>query len=389
MKKIWIERKDAETRKMGKTLCLCVSVLIMVLFSSCDKNPNLPEPDEGLAAKRLALSKQTGEQIILPALRAQQSENQSLQSSLETFTSEANAPNLLAARAALKQAWLQWQSAAIFQFGPATTVSLRKSLNTFPTDTDQIEANIQSGTYVLGSLANAAAIGFPALDYLLNGLADSDSAILGLYTADLQSGARIQYLNDLMAEISSRTDQVLNSWETNGDNYLAEFTAEAAGGTDVGSALGLIVNAMDLHFQRSVRDGKVAIPVGIRSAGVPRPQATEAYHGGYSLALLVESIQAYQRLYLGQSADLVDGEGLYDYLLALEANALAEDIKNQFAVVWQISQTLNDPLSAQIETDPDPVQDLFLEMQKIVVLIKSDMASIMGISITNQDNDGD
>jgi len=32
---------------------------------------------------------------------------------------------------------------------------------------------------------------------------------------------------------------------------------------------------------------------------------------------------------------------------------------------------------------------VFIEMQKIVVLFKSDMASLMGISITNQDNDGD
>ena len=35
------------------------------------------------------------------------------------------------------------------------------------------------------------------------------------------------------------------------------------------------------------------------------------------------------------------------------------------------------------------VTNVFLEMQKLVTLIKSDMASIMGITITNQDNDGD
>ena len=107
--------------------------------------------------------------------------------------------------------------------------------------------------------------------------------------------------------------RTLNGWQTSGDNYLADFNKESALGTDVGSSLGLLVNAMDLHFQRYVRDGKIAIPAGIRSAGVPRPKTVEALYGGYAVELLAESLKAYKNLFMGVGTNEIDGIGLYDY----------------------------------------------------------------------------
>ena len=135
----------------------------------------------------------------------------------------------------------------------------------------------------------------------------------------------------------------------------------------------------------------MAIPAGIRSAGVPRPKAVEVYYGGYSVELLVASLNAYQRLFQGTALELEKTkQGLYEYLVALNAKELGGRCAtvNWLASIT-VAQGLSDPLSEQIETDVDAVTDVFLELQKIVVLLKSDMASTMGITITNQDNDGD
>ncbi|HBX67301.1 MAG TPA: peptidase M75 superfamily protein, partial [Balneolaceae bacterium] len=50
----------------------------------------------------------------------------------------------------------------------------RDNLNIYPTDTTEIKENIQTGSYnlALPSLNNSQ--GFPALDYLLNGLGDNN-----------------------------------------------------------------------------------------------------------------------------------------------------------------------------------------------------------------------
>ena len=325
--------------------------------------------------------------IIIPAYTQLQVHTDELVTTIEVFNNSPTEDNLVVAQAALKNSWIAWQRASIYLFGPSESVALRNSLNTYPTDVNQIDANIQTGDYILSSLANQAAVGFPAIDYLLNGLATGNADIMEQYRGE--SDGRKQYLADLANDIKIRVDQSLNGWVADGENYTATFTDEAALGIDIGSSLSTIVNALDLHFQRFVRDGKVAIPAGVRSAGIPRPKAIEALYGGYSVELLQESLLAYEDLFLGIAADNTNGTGLYDYLVAIDAKDLADDMQAQFDIAQLATNNLSDPLGTQIDTDLDSLTNVFIEMQKLVVFIRSDMASLIGISITNQDNDGD
>jgi len=350
------------------------------------KKPN--PPSTSLAEARLELARNMANGLIIPAYEQLSQRANELEVAVGAFTRNPDAASLLAAREGLKAAWLQWQSAAMYLFGPAENVVLRQSLATYPANEEKIEQNIASGSYILGSLDNQAAVGFPALDYLLNGLGD-EAQVLAAYTTDSLADGRRTYLQDLSAEISAKVNASLQGWLAAGDNYVAEFTDPSAGGTDLGSALGLLVNSIDLHFQRFVRDGKVAIPAGIRSAGVPRPKTIEARYGGYAVELLRASLQAYHRLFLGIDANGLDGMGLYDYLLLLEAEQLANDMKNQYESLQAAAEQLGDSMEEEIDQHPERLEALFVDMQKIVVWIKSDMASVMGITLTNQDNDGD
>lgn len=366
---------------------ICV---LVCCFVACDNgNDPEPEPKDEIFEARRTMIYNLSERLILPGYGILETQVSNLKSAAQTFTDSPSKASLIEAQNALKLAWLSWQRAAPYMFGPSESVTLRKALNTYPTDVDKINANIASGNYILGALDNAAAVGFPAIDYMLNGVGADTTEILSAYTIDASADQRKVYLNDLSAEIEALVISTHNAWKETDGNFLGGFTASDALGTDVGSSLGLIINAMDLHFQRFVRDGKVAIPAGILSAGVPRPIATEAYFGGYSAELLVESVEAYHRLFLGVGFDGRDGKGFHDYLIALGAETLANDIHTQFETTITAVKTLNDPLSGEVENETEKVNDVFLELQKIVVYIKADMASQMGVSITNQDNDGD
>jgi predicted lipoprotein len=46
-------------------------------------------------------------------------------------------------------------------------------------------------------------------------------------------------------------------------------------------------------------------------------------------------------------------------------------------------------LSQQIEENNEPVLTSFQELQDLVALLKADLTSVLGITITYQDNDGD
>lgn len=364
-------------------------IIILLTFSCGEGTDPEPDPQADILAARTAMIDNVGNGMIIPSYESLEEQSEALVSRISEFQQEPTLFHLENAQLALKAAWLSWQNVSLFLFGPAESNGLRSALATYPADADKIENNIASGSYILESIDNQSAVGFPALDYLLNGLGEKPGDILSYYTQATHAEQRLAYLTDLGVYVREGISRTRSAWLPSDGNHLAAFTSETASGTDAGSSLGILINALDLHFQRFVRDGKVAIPAGIRSAGVPRPKAVEAYYGGYSVELLVASLEAYRRLFLGTAATGEDKDGLYDYLVALQAKELADDIKSQFEAAIVAASLLTDPLQDQIENDPELVNTVFLELQKIVVLLKSDMASTMGITITNQDNDGD
>jgi len=266
---------------------------------------------------------------------------------------------------------------------------LRAVLNTYPADTDKVNSNIESGDYNLETLENRAAAGFPALGYLLHGIGDSNEEIVIQYTSDQNASNRMAYLQDNVDYIKESTDATLNAWLPNGGNYIETFLSDDNAGTDVGSSLGMMVNALVLHYERFMRDGKIGIPAGVRSAGVPRQEATESFYAGYSLELAIANLQAIKRIYLGTGLNTGDGLGFEENLISLDAAGLSDEIVTEIDQAIAALQDLNDPLSQQIENNNDPVLTAFQELQDVVVLLKADMASALGVTITFQDNDGD
>lgn len=363
-----------------------LAVSILLTASSCDSETG-PEP-EPTTFDRPAMLANWGNNVILPAYEQLLTSVNALKTAADQFADAPSEANLLAARNALKSARSAWQHAAPFQFGPAESLTLRSVLNTYPTNQSQVEDNITSGSYTLGSVAQIAAGGFPAIGYLLYGDDLTDQQVVDLYT-QVNAAGRIKYLKDNAAFIQGNVDLVINRWRASNGNYLATFLSTDKAGADVGSSLGEVVNAMVLHFERFVRDGKVGIPAGIRSAGIARPLATEALHGGYSAELAVESMQSLKRLFNGESLQGTDGIGLAENLQSLEAGSLATDINQAFDESITLLNGLVDPLGNQIESDNDKVITTFQKMQELVVLLKVDMTSQLGVTITFQDNDGD
>jgi predicted lipoprotein len=207
---------------------------------------------------------------------------------------------------------------------------------------------------------------------------------------------RATYLQNVAELIIATAAEVYAAWSPDGGNYLGEFTSDGALGADAGSSLGKLVNALNLSFERNTRDAKIGIPAGIRSLGITIPEATEAYYAGYSLELALANVDAYKKLFLGQTREGVKGLGFDDYLKARKAATtsgselpLDEAINAQFDAVLGFIDQIENPLDEQIRTDNSRVQQVFAQMQQLAVLLKTDMASALGVVISYQDNDGD
>lgn len=296
-----------------------------------------------------------------------------LNASIDSLTEQPVQQNLDRAQEKLKEAWLLWQTVSMYDFGPAENAALKSEINVFKTDTLQIENNISSGNYNLDQIAMKDAKGFPALDYLLN--SDLD---VNIWTSLKVNSNRGSYLKAVSLDIKNKVNQVNASWASYQNDFIN------AEGTDVGSSTGMLVNALNQHFEKFFRDNKIGIPLGVRSSGIARPDFVEAAYGNYSIELCKANLNAMKTLYKGNGA-----YGLDDYLIAVDAADLDSRIQDQIEMISLKLNALSDPLAEQIASNPTMVQEAYNEMQKLIVLWKVDMPSRMGILITYQDNDGD
>ncbi|NND08153.1 MAG: imelysin family protein [Saprospiraceae bacterium] len=361
-------------------ICLC---LLLVL--GCDKNSEAPPtpstPSRDLTTDRGNIAKHVANHFIVPAFKDLHEATISLNNLAGEFVIGPTETSLSSLKAALKKTWKAWQVAAIYQMGPTENQALRSAINLYPADELKIEGNISAGNFNLGTISNQAAEGLPALDYMLS------SADPTVTISSFANQGHKDYLIALTNHLEQLAGKVHQDW--NEGPYLQDFTSDQARGTDIGSAMGILINTMDRHFQRFLRDGKVAIPAGIRSAGVIRPLAVEAFHGGYGGELLSDALEAYTMLLTGEGLSGTKGMSMYDYLDNIDQGDLKANFQTTLQSALTNVQELNNDLSKQIEEDNQAMINLFLTLQDIVTLIKSDLASVVGITITNQDNDGD
>lgn len=369
-------------RKLIYTALIAVSTFVLV--QSCKKSSTDDKGgDKGASFDRAAMLTNISTNIILPAYTSYQTATVNLDAAVTAFVAAPDAAKLTALQTAFKAAYTQWQSTSAFEFGPAASIQLQVNTNTYPADLTQIAANINSGTYNPGVLANLSAKGLPAIDYLLFGTGADNNAILLQYTTDSKAANRKTYLAALSAELKTNATTVLAGW--NG-SYKATFLA--ATGTDVGSSVGQLTNQLVYDYE-ILKNFEIGIPAGTQSMGNALPQKVQAYYSKISLSLALQHVQALQTLYMGK-----DGLGFDDYLTAANAKytdgrGLNDVIKAQFASAITKLQALSDPLSTNITTNQAAVVAAYTELQKLTVLLKTDMTSSLGILITYGDNDGD
>lgn len=377
---------------MKKSIYIILSLLLAVSVLSCKKKKKAEEEEEEQQQLEESFDKagmlsNTADNIILISFNELKTSLDSLESRLLQFEQGPEINKLNTVRQKLQTAYKKYEHCSPFEFGPSETEYYRTNCNTFPADLTQINNNISSGTYDLAAAGNMDAKGFPAFDYLLYGNNTSDSSLLVLFTSDANAAKRIKYLKDIVSDLKTKTNSIINQWNS---TYRSSFIANT--GTDVSGSISLLVNQLNYEMDL-VKNAKVGIPLGKQTLGTPLPEKCEGYYGKYSLALLKESITSIENIYLGRSNSGSDGKGLDEYLIHLKSpygsGLLSDAIKSQFSTTISKLNALSDPLSTQISSNTTAVEAAYTEIQRLLVFLKTDMPSAMSITITYQDNDGD
>ena len=368
-----------------------LSVLFLfVFFTKCknDKEEDEITPDNSF--DKAGMLSNIGGQIIIPAYKDFKTSIDSLQYFNNLFVLNSSLINLTNLQTQFIQAYKQFQYVSTFEFGPADAELFRASLNVFPCDTSEINTKITTGSMSLSSVSDVDSKGFPAVDFLLYGAQHDNNDILIKFTTHADAANRKNYLTAIVNELKTKTDIVNTGWKLSAGNYISTFKSST--GSDVGSSIGLLVNQLNFDFEL-LKNARIGIPLGKRTLGVALPEKVEGFYNQQSVALVLQQLNSIENIYLGRNKQNVDGLGLDDYLVHVNAQhtsgLLNDAIKNKFTSAKNKLALITDPLSQAVINNPTIVDAAYMELQQLVVLLKVDMPSALGVLITYQDNDGD
>ncbi|MCX7547519.1 imelysin family protein [Xanthomarina sp. F1114] len=327
--------------------------------------------------------------IIIPVYQGLNSELGNLVTAKNIFVANPDQTNLDAFRTAWKETYKVWQYAEMFNIGKAEAINYHFQMNIYPTSVSDVENNVASGTYDLTHPNNNDAVGFPAVDYLLYGLAQNDAAILEKYTTNTNALGYKTYLSDVVDQMKSLTQIVLNDWTT---VYRDQFVSSSA--NTATSSVNKLTNDFIFYYEKGLRANKVGIPAGIFSTN-PLPEKVEAfYNQEISKELNLDALQAVQDFFNGKAygSSLINSS-FDEYLQYLNTVKNGEDldvlINNQIDLARTKVQLLNNNYYEQVTTDNQKMTQAYDELQKVVVLLKVDMVQAMNISVDYVDADGD
>jgi predicted lipoprotein len=357
------------------TIIMCAIAAGIILFA-CSKSSDGGDGPDGSSGndefkKNMLIN--YADNIIIPAYTDLQSKLVLLEGSINTFLAAPSGAAQQTLKTSFKTAWLSYENISVAYFGPASALLLNNYLNTFPAVATKIESGIQSGTYNFAlPVASDSIQGFPALDYLLF----STGAVQQF--SDAGAVNRKKYVQDVIVRMKSLVGDALGQW--NGA-YRTTFINSLK--TNVGSSIGSLVNQFAFEMD-ALKGPRIGWPFGKQSNGIVFADKCEGYYAGFSAALAVANLTSLKNYYTGGA-----GDGIADYLVLLKKNQLNTDVLAQFDIALNALEAIPEPMSAAFTNNATVIETAYKEVQKLLTLLKTDVASATAVQITYMDNDGD
>jgi hypothetical protein len=357
-------------------------------LSACSGDDGVDSSGDGFDRK--AMLENWADNIIVPRYERYVASLETLSSETSTFTSSPSTENLAELREAWLDAYINWQVVAMFEIGKAEELTLINYTNIYPLDVEAMEQTIESGEYDLTSVNRQDEQGFPAIEYLIYGVRDTDQAIVDLYTQEQANHPQKIYLTDLSDRLLDMGTIVLEDWKS---GYRDTFVNND--GSSSTSSVNKLVNDYIFYFEKHLRAGKVGIPAGVFSPST-LPENVEGRFSGKSKILFIAGLDAMQNFFNSKAIDSnlpVEGESLRSYLDYLNTIKEGEDlsglINDQFDQAKAQAESLSEDFQVQIESNNNLMLSTYDELQMNVILMKVDMLQALNVRVDYVDADGD
>ena len=374
-----------------KTLKIFISISILSIFiiycssSSDDEQSTIPEFD------RSAVLKNYADNIILPRLNNFKSSVDYLKESGDAYVDSPDLTTYTELHNSWLEAYINWQYVEMFNIGKAEEIMFFSKTNTYPVNEGRIQENINNQKTDLSNPNDWSCQGFPGLDYMIHGIANTENEIINQYIQNPLNG---KYLKVVLNELNNNTDLVLDDWNTYRNTLVNSIENTAT------SAFNMLTNDFVYYFEKGLRTNKIGIPSGVFSNN-PLSNKVEAYYSSkngiedVSRDLIENALNAVDLVFQGKSSNQSPvGPSFKTYLDFIKANNVSADdigsiVVNKIQTANQKILDLNKNFINQVENDNGKMLAAFDALQTIVVNLKTDMLSLFNVAVDYTDADGD
>jgi uncharacterized protein len=330
------------------------------------------------------------ESIILPLHYGLVEEVNALDAAMQAFSAQPTPETLSAARGQWLSAMRVWRQASLFELGRQTLILHAALESNVTPNTDYIESLIADNTIVLDEAflqtQGSNVIGFGTLEYLLYGMAATTDAHIAQFTGEI-GARRVMYATTVSTMLTQSTRDLLNYWLPEGDDYLRAFIS-SDDPVSVRQSISMLVNAMIGNLE-NIANFDFAVPMGLQT-GQPAPELVRSPYSNVSLELAIGSIETIRDVFSGGEGDAL---GLNDYIdslgLQLGTTPLTQVISSELELVLADLRIITPPLRTALAEQPEAMQQMYTDLRRVYLLMKTNMVSQMGITITFTDSDGD
>ena len=374
-------------KKIKYTLIALFSIFLIIACSgdSDEDQDSIPEFDRSTILKNYV------ENIIIPRYNDFKVEIEGLKVSINDFTQTPNTSNLQKLHDSWLESYKKWQHIEMFNIGKAEELMYLQKMNAYPADNSRIEANVSSSKTDLTSANDFTSQGFPAIDYMIHGVATDFVSVSNIYANDSKYGDYLKVLVDVMIQ---NTGDIIQDWSSTKDSFI-----QSSGNSNT-SSLNMVTNDFVYYFEKGLRANKIGIPAGRYSGGDALPSKVEAYYSSknsfqdVSKILAMEAVVASENFFTGKSSTGAMGASLKTYLDYIHASDVNKEnlsplIISNFQEAKQAVNQLDANFINQINNDQLKMMNAFNKLQAIVVNLKTNMLSLLSIQVDYTDADGD
>lgn len=366
-----------------RPIVVIVFLLASFVLESCKKTEGPSDQNLFNTYNRKSLLTDLGNQVINEYENTLQSAIQ-LETSVNEFNQNVSLNNLQNLKNQYLNLLMQWKKAEFSNFGPQEENFIGQNIDYGTFNQNLFQQNLANAHLdsVYFAEAGVTVKGLGCLEYML--YHQSDNQTIDWFTTDSLAGRRKTYLLGCVREIQYQLRKLVQLWKPTGGNYLQTFVSKD--GRDVASSLTVYCNSL-VFFMEQVRRSKIGQPSGIENQGNINVNLLEKKLSQQSIRCIQANLEGLQNAFTGKN-----GQGLDDLLnhLKIEYNGtlLSDVIRNKFQEVQSKIANISN-LEYAIQNDFPKVQELHTSLKQLIVLLKVDMMSNLGLLITYTDNDGD